>query len=63
VLKTPTIRLSANRTEFGAAARPITGPAEVCDVVAMFGAKYGAGQIKQYYGNLDVAVEIPLGSS
>jgi hypothetical protein len=32
----------------------------VHEVVDEFGAKYGAGQIQQYYTKLDVAVEIPL---
>jgi len=60
VLKTPTVRLSVEGSEDSATAKPITDPAEVRDVVDKFGAKYGAGQIQQYYTKLDVAVEIPL---
>jgi deazaflavin-dependent oxidoreductase (nitroreductase family) len=62
-LKTPTIRLRADGTEFRATVRPITNPSEVRDVVDKFGAKYGPGEIKQYYRKLDVAPEIPLVST
>ncbi len=60
VLKTATIWLGADVTEFRAPANPITEPAQVRDVVDKFRAKYGAEEIERYYNRLDVALEIPL---
>jgi hypothetical protein len=60
VLKTTTIWLSADGSEFSATAKPITDPAEVRDVVDKFRAKYGGGEIARYYTKLDVALEVPL---
>ena len=41
-------------------AEPITDPARVEGVVEMFRARYGAGEVKRYYSQLDVALEVPL---
>jgi hypothetical protein len=60
VLKTPTIWLSADGSEFSATAKPITDPATVRDVVDKFRAKYGGAEITRYYTKLDVALQVPL---
>ena len=60
VLKTTTIWLSADGSEFSATAKPITDPASLRDVVDKFRAKYGGGEIARYYTKLDVALEVPL---
>lgn len=60
VLKTPVIHLSVKGRELTAKATPVTDPAKVQRIVEMFRAKYGAGQVKQYYTKFDVAVEVPL---
>jgi hypothetical protein len=58
VLKTPTIRLTADGAHSSARATPITDPAKVQEVVESFCAKYSAGDMKAYYPKLDVAVEV-----
>ena len=60
VVKTPSIRLAANDVAITAAARPITDPQRVRDVVEAFRAKYGADDVKKYYSKFDVAAEVPL---
>jgi deazaflavin-dependent oxidoreductase (nitroreductase family) len=60
VLKTPTVRLGVDGNDVRATAKPLTEPGQVRDMVDKFGAKYGAGQIQQYYPKLDAAIEIPL---
>ena len=35
---------------------PITDPKQVSSIVEKFRAKYGAGDVKQYYSKLDVAI-------
>ena len=60
ILKTPTMRLSAERYEWSAEATPITDRAKVGEIVDKFNGKYGADQVKKYYSKFDVAVEIPL---
>jgi len=60
VLKTTTIWLSADGSEFSATAKPITDPARVRAVVDKFRAKYGGEEITRYYTKLDVALEVPL---
>jgi deazaflavin-dependent oxidoreductase (nitroreductase family) len=60
VLKTPAIRLAANRAERSATATPVTDQRTVGQVVDRFSAKYGAGQVAEYYPDQDVAVEVAL---
>jgi len=60
VLKTPTMRLTADGEEWSAEVTPITDQAKVRDIVENFKVKYGAEQVKKYYSKFDVAVEVPL---
>ena len=41
-------------------AKPLTQPKAVKSVVEKFREKYGAGDVKKYYSNFDVAVEAAL---
>jgi deazaflavin-dependent oxidoreductase (nitroreductase family) len=56
VRKNPSIRIDAGgaKAEFNVVA--VTDPAQVASVVEKFRDKYGAGNVKQYYSKLDVAV-------
>jgi hypothetical protein len=62
LVKTPAIRLAANRAEYSTRAKPVTDPGTVGQVVDNFSAKYGADQVAQFYPHPDVAVEVPLGT-
>jgi|SRR4029453_17692715 hypothetical protein len=59
-VKTPEIRLAADRAELRAHATPIEDPNDVADVVEKFGAKYGADRVAEYYPKQDAALEVPL---
>jgi len=61
VLKKPSIRIDAGRSDAGGAKAefrgvPITDAKEVSSVVEKFRAKYGANDVKKYYSKFDVAV-------
>jgi deazaflavin-dependent oxidoreductase (nitroreductase family) len=60
LLKTPAIRLAANRVEYSATAKPVTDKRTVSQVLDKFSAKYGPGQVAEYYPDQDVAVEVVL---
>jgi deazaflavin-dependent oxidoreductase (nitroreductase family) len=56
VVKSPSIRISAEGAESEFQAVPITDTAEVSAVVEKFRKKYGANDMKKYYSKLDVAL-------
>jgi deazaflavin-dependent oxidoreductase (nitroreductase family) len=56
VLTNPSIRIKAGSAEAERKVVPITDPKKVASVAEKFRAKYGAGDVKKYYSNLDVAV-------
>src|SRR5947207_5156886 len=56
VLKKPMIRIDARGAQAELEAIPTTDPTQVSSVVEKFRAKYGAGDVKKYYSNFDVAV-------
>ncbi len=56
VRKNPSIRIDARGAETDLKAVPVTEAKKVSAVVEKFRAKYGAGDVKRYYSNLDVAV-------
>jgi hypothetical protein len=60
VQKTPTIGLKADSAELSAEAEPTEDPATVGHVAEVFGEKYGADKVKEYYPNLNAAVEVSL---
>jgi len=58
--RNPEIRISARGKEGAFRARLLHGSKAVGGVVKKFRAKYGAGDVKKYYSNFDVAVLVPL---
>jgi deazaflavin-dependent oxidoreductase (nitroreductase family) len=60
VLKNPEIRIKTGETESGVKAVSITDAAQVAAVVERFHKKYGAGDVKKYYSNFDVAAEAEI---
>jgi hypothetical protein len=60
VAKTPKIGLRADDAELSTEAEPTEDPATVGHIAEVFGEKYGADKVKEYYPNLNAAVEVPL---
>ena len=60
IRKTSAIGLRADGAELDAEAQPTEDPATVGDVAEVFGEKYGADKVKEYYPNLNAAVEVSL---
>lgn len=58
LLKKPAIRLTASGSEYRVNATPVNAPDDVGQVIERFRAKYGAGEVAEYYPDPDVAVEI-----
>jgi deazaflavin-dependent oxidoreductase (nitroreductase family) len=58
VRKNPRMRISAHGEEGEFKARLISDPKDVATVVEKFREKYGAADVKKYYSNFDVAVEL-----
>jgi deazaflavin-dependent oxidoreductase (nitroreductase family) len=61
VLKNPTIRIDARGAEAELQVLPVTDAKQVSGVVEKFRKKYGAGDVKKYYSNFDVAVVAEVG--
>jgi hypothetical protein len=57
-LRNPSIRIDARGAEAGLRVKPITEARAVKSVVEKFRQKYGAGDVKKYYSNFDVAILI-----
>jgi deazaflavin-dependent oxidoreductase (nitroreductase family) len=57
VLKNPKIQIDARGAEAELKVTPTSDTQQVSSVVEMFRKKYGAGDVKKYYSNFDVAVE------
>jgi len=60
VLKNPKIRIKTGGMEAEVKPVSITDAAQVAAVVEKFRKKYGAGDVKKYYSNFDVAVEAEI---
>jgi deazaflavin-dependent oxidoreductase (nitroreductase family) len=60
VVKTPTVRVTADGAQITAEARAISDPAEVEEVLEKLRAKYGAHDVQAHYPKQDAAVEVPL---
>lgn len=56
VLKKPSIRIDARGAAAEVKVNPLTDATKVSTVVEKFREKYGAGDVKKYYSNFDVAV-------
>jgi hypothetical protein len=60
IQKTPAIGLRADGAELSTDAEPTEDPGAVQHVAEVFGEKYGADKVREYYPNLNAAVEVPL---
>ena len=60
IQKTPSVGLRADGAELSTEAQATEDPATVGHVAEVFGEKYGADKVKEYYPNLNAAVEVPL---
>ncbi|MBV9339666.1 MAG: nitroreductase family deazaflavin-dependent oxidoreductase [Acidobacteria bacterium] len=60
VLTKPEIRIDARGTEASLKVKPITESRAVESIIERFRHKYGAGDVKKYYGKFDVAVEAQM---
>jgi deazaflavin-dependent oxidoreductase (nitroreductase family) len=58
--KTPAVGLRADGTEYNTNAKPTDDPTAVEHAAGAFSEKYGADRVKEYYPNLNAAVEVPL---
>ncbi len=56
----PTVKISVNDLEISERGKQITDNNRINDVVKKFKSKYGEGEVKKYYTNFDVAVEVTL---
>ena len=60
LLVDPTLKISVNGVKISAKGKRITDSSRVDDIVGKFKSKYGEGEVKKYYTNFDVAVEVTL---
>jgi hypothetical protein len=60
MLVDPTLKISVNGTEISARGKLITDNNRIDEIVKKFKSKYGEGNVKKYYTNFDVAVEVTL---
>jgi len=61
ILQNPSLRIEARGAEAEFQAIPITEAKAVKAVIEKFREKYGAGDVKKYYSQFDVAVFVELG--
>ena len=55
-----TLKISVSGEEIPAKGKPISDSNRVYDILNKFRSKYGEADVKKYYPNVDVAVEVPL---
>jgi hypothetical protein len=60
MLVDPTLKISLNGIEISERGKQITDTSMVDDIMEKFKSKYGEVDVKKYYTNFDVAVEVPL---
>jgi hypothetical protein len=60
IQQTPMIGLAAGGANAQVDAKPTDNPSTVDHVIEVFGDKYGADKVKEYYPGADAAVEVPL---
>lgn len=60
VLENPAVQVEARGAHAELKLVPITGAKQVASVVEKFRDKYGAGDVKKYYSNFDVAARAQL---
>ena len=60
MLVDPTLKISVNGVDISERGKQITDTNMVDDIVEKFKSKYGEGEVKKYYTNFDVAIEVTL---
>jgi hypothetical protein len=60
MLVDPTLMISVNGVEVSVKGKRITDSDRVNDIVEKFKSKYSEGEVKKYYTNFNVAVEVTL---
>ena len=60
MLVDPILKISVNGIEISERGKQITDTIMVDNIVEKFKSKYGEGDVKKYYTNFDVAVEVTL---
>jgi hypothetical protein len=60
MLVDPMLKISVNGTEISARGKQVIDNNRIDDIVKKFKSKYGEGDVKKYYTNFDVAVEVTL---
>jgi hypothetical protein len=60
ILVNPMLKISVNGVEISERCKRITDNNRIDDIVKKFKSKYGEGDVKKYYTNFDVAVEVTL---
>ena len=60
MLVDPTLKISVSGTEISARGKRITDNNRIDDIVKKFKSKYGEVDVKKYYTNFDVAIEVTL---
>jgi hypothetical protein len=60
LLVDPTLKISVNGIEISERDKQITDNNRINNALKKFKSKYGEGEVKKYYTNFDVAVEVTL---
>ncbi len=60
IVKGPEVRIRIGAESYTGLAKPIKDQQGISEVIALFKAKYGAGDVKKYYPRLDAASRVNL---
>ena len=60
VMKNPNVEISVGKDLYPLRVQVVSDPRRVKQIVDKFREKYGEGDVKKYYDDLNAAVEIPL---
>jgi len=60
VLAKPEMQIAAKGTKVTLRAKPVSNSGTINEVVEKLRSKYGAGEVKKYYSQLDAALELSL---
>jgi len=60
IVKNPQVRITIGAESYTGLAKPIKDQHGISEVIQLFEAKYGAGDVKKYYPRLDAASRVNL---
>jgi len=60
IVKNPQVKITIDAESYTGLAKPIKDQHEISEVIELFKAKYGAGDVKKYYPRLDAASRVNL---